>query len=48
MGLVNLSLYFGLSVGPVFGGTIKEMFGIKSAFAAMGVVCLIGFILSIT
>lgn len=47
MGLVNISLYFGLSVGPIFGGTIKETLGIKSAFAAMGLVCLVGFILSI-
>lgn len=48
MGLMNIALYFGLGAGPVFGGTIKDMFGIHACFEAMGLVCLIGFILSIT
>lgn len=48
MALVNISLYFGLSTGPIIGGTINDLFGIRSSFAAMGLVCVIGFILSIT
>lgn len=48
MGLTNISLYAGLSAGPVFGGTIKDAFSIQGSFAAMGIACLVGFILSIT
>ncbi len=47
MGLMNIALYFGLSAGPVFGGTIKDMFGINASFWAMGLACLAGFMLSL-
>ncbi|MFH2130917.1 MAG: MFS transporter [bacterium] len=47
MGIVNISLYFGLSAGPVFGGIIKDLFGIHASFGAMGAACMIGFLLSV-
>ena len=48
MGIMNIALYFGLGAGPVFGGTIKDMFGIHASFGAMGITCLIGVVLSLS
>jgi DHA1 family multidrug resistance protein-like MFS transporter len=45
MGLFNVSLYGGLSIGPLVGGMVKDRFGIQSSFASMGVVSLVGFLL---
>jgi len=45
MGLFNLSLYAGLSLGPVAGGVVKDVLGIRAAFLGMGRVCLLGFFL---
>jgi len=45
MGIFNVSLYAGLSIGPLVGGTVKDAFGIHSSFLSMGVVSLIGFLL---
>ena len=45
MGLFNVSLYGGLSIGPLVGGMVKDTFGIQSSFASMGVVSLVGFLL---
>ncbi|MBU2644644.1 MFS transporter [bacterium] len=47
MALVNISLYFGLSAGPVFGGIIKDLFGIHASFVAMGIACMIGFLMAL-
>ena len=47
MSIVNISLYIGLGTGPVFGGVIKDIFGIQSSFISMGVVCFLGFIFSL-
>ncbi len=47
MGILNISLYLGLSAGPIFGGTIKDTFGIQASFEAMGAACLIGVFLSL-
>lgn len=47
MGLLNLSLYGGLSVGPVLGGTVRDTFGIRAAFVCMGILCFIAFMLSL-
>jgi MFS family permease len=44
MGVFNVSLYGGLSVGPVIGGVFKDVFGIKAAFLSMGIVSLLGFL----
>jgi len=45
MGLFNVSLYAGLSIGPIIGGMVKDTFGIQSSFFSMGAVSLIGFLL---
>jgi MFS transporter, DHA1 family, multidrug resistance protein len=45
MGLFNMSLFLGLSLGPVVGGLINDLAGINATFAGMGVLSLIGFFL---
>ncbi|MBF0529115.1 MAG: MFS transporter [Deltaproteobacteria bacterium] len=40
MGLFNAAATAGLAVGPVFGGLIKDYFGIKAAFYGMGLMSL--------
>ncbi|MBW1739764.1 MAG: MFS transporter [Deltaproteobacteria bacterium] len=45
MGLFNVSLYGGLSIGPLVGGMVKDTFGIQSSFLSMGLVSLVGFLL---
>jgi len=45
MGLFNMSLFGGLSVGPVIGGMVKDTFGIQMAFLSMGLFCFAGFLL---
>lgn len=45
MGLFNVSLYAGLSIGPLMGGMVKDTFGIHTSFLSMGLVSLIGFLL---
>ena len=45
MGLFNVSIYGGLSVGPVVGGMAKDSFGIQISFLSMGLISLAGFLL---
>jgi DHA1 family multidrug resistance protein-like MFS transporter len=45
MGLFNISLYAGLSLGPVVGGVVHDAFGLRTAFLSMGAVSLSGFFL---
>ncbi len=45
MGVINVSLYGGLSVGPIIGGIMKDLFSIQASFLTMGLVCLSGFLL---
>lgn len=45
MGLFNISLYAGLSLGPLVGGVANDAFGIQTSFLSMGVVSLSGFFL---
>ena len=40
MGLMNVSLYMGLSAGPVIGGALKDAWGIQAAFGCMAALCL--------
>jgi MFS family permease len=47
MGLFNVSLYAGLSVGPIAGGMVKDSLGIQSAFLSMGLVSFVGFLLCV-
>jgi len=46
MGLFNMSLFLGLSLGPLMGGGIKDSLGLEASFICMGVLSLIGFFLS--
>jgi MFS family permease len=45
MGLFNLSMFLGLSLGPLIGGTIQDNFGIQAAFYGMALLAFIGFLL---
>ena len=47
MGLFNMSLFLGLSLGPVIGGIIKDHYSLQSSFYCMGLLALIGFFLSL-
>jgi MFS family permease len=47
MGLFNLSLFLSLSIGPLIGGFISDGFSIQTAFACMGWLSLISFLLSL-
>jgi len=47
MGLFQMSLFFGLSLGPVMGGVIKDRFGLDAAFLGMGSLSFVGFLLSV-
>jgi DHA1 family multidrug resistance protein-like MFS transporter len=42
MGLFNMSLFLGLSLGPVAGGVINDRFNMDTAFFCMGVLAVIG------
>ncbi|UCF57931.1 MAG: MFS transporter [Deltaproteobacteria bacterium] len=43
MGLFNISLYGGLSIGPILGGVVKDWFDIRVSFLSMGALTLVGF-----
>lgn len=47
MGLFNMSVFCGLSIGPLAGGMISDYFSLSTAFAAMGFLALTGFFLSL-
>ena len=47
MGLFNMSMFLGLSLGPVIGGTLKDHFSLQGSFLCMGLLALIGFFLSL-
>ena len=45
MGLFNMSMFSGLSLGPLLGGVIHDRFSLETSFLCMGALALIGFIL---
>jgi len=47
MGLFNMSMFFGLSLGPVLGGIINDWFSLNAAFVCMGFLAIVGFFLSL-
>ena len=47
MGMFNMSLFLGLSLGPLIGGAITDHFSLNAAFLCMGLLALIGFFLSL-
>lgn len=46
MGLFNTSLFLGLSLGPLIGGSLNDYFNINFAFGCMGALAFLGFLLS--
>jgi len=45
MGLFNLSLYLGLSAGPLLGGVVRDWYNIQISFMCMAGLTFIGFLL---
>lgn len=45
MGLFNMSLFLGLSFGPVLGGGLNDQFNLTAAFLSMGLLATLGFLL---
>ncbi len=45
MGLFNVSLYGGLSIGPLIGGIVNDCLNIKVSFLSMGALTFSGFLL---
>ena len=41
MGTLNMAVMFGLGIGPVLGGTIRDHFGMDFAFYSMGALALL-------
>ena len=46
MGLFNMSMFLGLSIGPLIGGIIRDRFSLDASFASMGFLTFLGFLLS--
>src|SRR6056297_1732315 len=46
MGMFNMSVFLGLSVGPLFGGVIKDCLSLQVAFAFMGALAFTAFCLA--
>ncbi|SHI81130.1 Predicted arabinose efflux permease, MFS family [Desulfatibacillum alkenivorans DSM 16219] len=46
MGLFNISMYSSLSLGPILGGVVNDHFGLQTAFACMGVLSLLAFLMA--
>ncbi len=47
MGIFNMSLFFGLSVGPLIGGIINDRFSLDFTFIAMGILSFASFLASL-
>jgi MFS family permease len=45
MGLFNMSLFCGLSIGPLLGGVMHDRFSLETSFICMGLLAFIGFLL---
>ncbi len=46
MGMFNMSVFIGLSIGPLLGGGIKDYFSLQTAFGAMAALSFAAFCLS--
>ena len=45
MGLFNMSMFCGLSIGPLLGGVIHDRFSLEFSFLCMGALAFVGFLL---
>ena len=43
MGLFNMSMFLGLSIGPLIGGVIRDHFSLDTSFLSMGLLTFLGF-----
>ncbi len=46
MGIFNMSIFLGLSIGPLLGGAISDLFSLQAAFAWMGALAFAAFCLT--
>jgi MFS family permease len=44
MGLHNMAMLFGLSLGPLMGGFIKDQFNLQASFSCMGILAIVGLV----
>jgi MFS family permease len=44
MGLHNMAMLFGLSLGPLMGGFIKDQFSLQASFSCMGILAIVGLV----
>ena len=47
MGIFNMSVFIGLSLGPLMGGVIRDHYGLNGAFGSMAAMALVAFFLSL-
>ena len=47
MGMFNMSMFFGLSIGPLIGGFVKDYYSLDTAFVCMGFLSLVAFLTSL-
>lgn len=47
MGMFNMSMLFGLSIGPLIGGFVKDYYSLDTAFVCMGFLSLTAFLTSL-
>lgn len=47
MGMFNMSMFMGMSLGPLAGGVIQDRIGMDAAFLIMGILSMVGFFLSL-
>lgn len=46
MGFFSMSMFAGMSLGPFMGGMINASYGLDAAFAGMGILAIVAFLLS--
>ncbi|MCK5434197.1 MAG: MFS transporter [Dehalococcoidales bacterium] len=47
MGYANAAFFGGFGIGPLLGGTLTERFGMNASFYAMGLLCLLAFLIAV-
>lgn len=47
MGMFNMSVFMGLSIGPLIGGAVNDVYGLDAAFGSLGVLAAVGFFFSL-
>jgi MFS family permease len=47
MGVFNMSVFFGLSLGPLAGGLISDRFNLNTAFMCMGILAMGAFLMAL-